>query len=147
MRLLHAGSVIGHPLSAACAVLLLVLAGLGGCADTSRAERDDPAMQGAKTQDPASANAVQANAAQAMPGATAGAASNPTRPIEPLKPQRRDGQIYFPQTGWLDEASFWATYNTEPQLLPADLDLVAVHHLKQAYLAESARPTNSTGQL
>ena len=56
--------------------------------------------------------------------------------LEPQGPVRKDGRVFFPETGWVDEAEFWAIYETDPGQLPPTLDLHAVHQLRADYFRE-----------
>ncbi len=56
--------------------------------------------------------------------------------IVPQIPKRKDGRVFIPELGWLDEREFWEMYTNEAEKLPDSLDLYAVHLLRQEYERE-----------
>ena len=103
------------------AATLLVTVSLSG-RDIAPPRKDDPAMQNAAVQDISTS-------------------TNPT--VEPQAavddsqiPKRKDGRVFFPELGWLNEPEFWEMYSNEPEKLPDSLDLYAAHQLRQEYERE-----------
>ncbi len=107
-------------------LIFLVTAGMIGCGADPEPPRSDPAME---NHPPDSAEMAVTASAPPAPDPTA-----------PLGPHRKDGKIYFPQTGWLDETQFWEMYETRPQDIPEDIDLHTAHLLKEEYLRELSNP-------
>ena len=65
------------------------------------------------------------------------AALKPQKPVaDPKTPKRKDGRVFIPELGWLDEPVFWEIYINEPEKLPDSLDLYAVHQLRQEFERE-----------
>lgn len=109
--------------SAVVAAALLSAVLLGGCDSAPTAiPVDDPAMASAAAKD-------------AAPAAEPGVEPRPA-PADPEVPTRRDGRVFIPELGWLDESAFWQTYASAPEKLPGTLDLYAVHQLRLEYERE-----------
>ncbi len=96
---------------------------LSGCdTATTPIPGDDPAMQKAAVKDvsPPLVPTVETQATV----------------VVPLTPKRKDGRVFIPELGWLDEREFWEMYTNEVEKLPDTLDLYAVHLLRQEYERE-----------
>ena len=102
------------------AATLMLIVSLSGC-DTAPLP-DDPAMQNAAVKD------VSPPKVPTMePQATV---------VDPQIPTRKEGRVFFPQLGWLEEGAFWEMYASEPEKLPDSLDLYAAHQLQREYERE-----------
>ncbi len=108
-----------------CALTTLLL-GMTGCGSEPKPPPPDPAMDNAPA--PVTTEQPPAQTVQAP------------QPEPPKGPRRKDGQIFFPQTGWVEEAAFWDMYENRPEEIPDDIDLYAAHELKQEYLREISNP-------
>jgi len=122
-----------------CLLSLLLLFSLSGCDTEPAPPGPDPAMDLQKATD------LQNEAERHPPASpveeTAAAAAETTHSTSQTTPRRKDGQVFFPETGWIDEAAFWDMYENRPELLPGGIDFHAAHRLKEEYM----RDTNNAG--
>lgn len=119
--------------------LLLTVCFLTGCGQSDQPAPPplpDPAMQPSSQATTPFVDPAEKHLA-ALPGPT----------VDPTAPTRRDGQIFFPQTGWVDETEFWTLYEQQPERIPPNIDLHAAHLLKQEMMRETQAASNAIGKL